>query len=286
MFGINARRAGSIIIPAYNEAGSIARCLSSLLRDARPGEFELIVVCNGCTDETAAIARGFGEGVRVLELAEGSKTAAVNAGNAAASCDSRLYVDADLELSTANARALLDAVSRDGWLAAVGRMELDLAGAPALLRQYYSVWLQNGYLAQGKFGGAYALSREGREFAGPLPRVINDDEYLRRKLPAARVCLLPDCSFKARPPRTFRDLYKVRCRVHRGNRQLDAMGLVTRRVKSGWNVLALGWRNPRLIPGVAAYIVLNALARRAADPVKTGWERDESSRRPAVTGRA
>jgi glycosyltransferase involved in cell wall biosynthesis len=182
----------SVIIPAYNEASGIARCLTALLRDARPGEFEVIVVCNGCTDDTAQIARGFGKAVRVLELTEGNKTLALNAGNAAARAHPRLYLDGDLELSTRDARALL-AAARDGrWLAAVGRMQLDLNGASLLLRHYYAVWALNGYLSRGKFGGAYALSKEGVELAGVLPRVINDDEYVRRKIPADKVCFLPE----------------------------------------------------------------------------------------------
>jgi glycosyltransferase involved in cell wall biosynthesis len=277
--------AGSIIIPAYNEAAGIARCLLALMRDARPGEFEVIVVANGCTDGTAQIARGFGERIRVLELAEGSKTAAVNAGNAAAGHDARLYLDADLELSTANARALLAVVADGTWQAAVGNMELDLSGTSALLRQYYAVWALNGYLSRGKFGGAYALSRAGRELAGPLPRVINDDEYIRRKIPADQVCLLPQCSFTARAPRTFRDLYKVRCRVHRGNRQLEAMGLAASRQPVGRRMLAAALRKPGLWAGLAAYLLVNALARHAASSGASGWERDESTRR-VLEGRA
>ena len=59
---------------------------------------------------------------------------------------------------------------------------------------------------------------------GVLPRVINDDEYVRRQIPAGQVTFVPQCSFVARVPRTFTDLLKVRRRVHRGNRQLAQMG--------------------------------------------------------------
>ncbi|MCU0790457.1 MAG: glycosyltransferase [Nitratireductor sp.] len=286
MPAIESGCAGSVIIPAYNEEAGIVRCLSALLRSAHVGEFEVIVVCNGCTDRTAAVARAFGRGVRVLELAEGCKTAAINAGNAVAGHQARLYLDADLELSTANARALLSAVREGGWLAAVGRMKLDLSGAPALLRQYYAVWAFNGYLARGKFGGAYALSAEGREIAGPLPRVINDDEYMRRKIPAERVCHLSGCSFTAHAPKTIRDLYKVRRRVHRGNRQLAAMGLKAEAGEGSGSLVATALRKPRLWAGLAAYVAINLLARRSPGPVEAAWERDESTRQQAVAGQA
>ena len=60
------------------------------------------------------------------------------------------------------------------------------AQAPWLLRQYYAVWMRQAYLANGKFGGAYALSEAGCRQVGILPPVINDDEYVRRRIPEDR----------------------------------------------------------------------------------------------------
>jgi GT2 family glycosyltransferase len=51
----------SIIIPAYNEESYLGRCLESLKRQTYPGgRVEVIVVDNGSTDTTPAIARGHG----------------------------------------------------------------------------------------------------------------------------------------------------------------------------------------------------------------------------------
>ena len=46
----------SIVIAAYNEAGVIGRCLDALLSGADPGEFDVTVVANGCTDATEQVA--------------------------------------------------------------------------------------------------------------------------------------------------------------------------------------------------------------------------------------
>ena len=46
----------SVVIPAHDEEAVIERCLGTLLADARAGEVEVVVVCNGCTDDTAARA--------------------------------------------------------------------------------------------------------------------------------------------------------------------------------------------------------------------------------------
>src|SRR5215813_6453429 len=74
---------GAVIIPAYNEAAVIKRTLAPLSQAAVEGLIELIVVCNGCADDTADVARSV-PGVEVIELEQGSKPAALNAGDEAA----------------------------------------------------------------------------------------------------------------------------------------------------------------------------------------------------------
>jgi glycosyltransferase involved in cell wall biosynthesis len=69
----------SVVVAAHNEAAVIDRCLASLVA---PG-VQVIVAANGCTDDTAAIARRT-PGVEVVELATPSKIAALNAGDARA----------------------------------------------------------------------------------------------------------------------------------------------------------------------------------------------------------
>ena len=83
----------SVIIPAYNEASVIDRCLSAMLADARPGELEIVVVANNCSDDTAARARRHGELVKVVETPIGSKIHALNLG------DRRYEATVELEVS-------------------------------------------------------------------------------------------------------------------------------------------------------------------------------------------
>ena len=49
----------SVIIPAHNEEKYIKRCIDSIKRSAEmfPGNVEIIVVCNRCTDRTEQIAK-------------------------------------------------------------------------------------------------------------------------------------------------------------------------------------------------------------------------------------
>ena len=94
----------SVIVPASNEEAYIGPCLTALFASTPvPGGAEVIVVANGCRDATAARARAMeaaaraaGWGFLVLDLAQGGKPNALNAGDAAATGDLRAYLDADV----------------------------------------------------------------------------------------------------------------------------------------------------------------------------------------------
>ena len=49
-----------VIVPARNEARLIADTLRSLQNQSYKGDYEILVVDNGSTDNTAEIARSFG----------------------------------------------------------------------------------------------------------------------------------------------------------------------------------------------------------------------------------
>ncbi len=83
----------SAIIPAYNEAARIGAVLEPVL--AAPSIHEVIVVDDGSTDGTAAVAARYG--VKVVRLPENrGKGAALVAGAREAQGDVLLFLDADL----------------------------------------------------------------------------------------------------------------------------------------------------------------------------------------------
>jgi glycosyltransferase involved in cell wall biosynthesis len=61
--GVGSDLRFSVVIPAYNEAGFIGDCLRSLVGQDFGGGYEVIVVDNNSTDDTAAIARSYGVAV-------------------------------------------------------------------------------------------------------------------------------------------------------------------------------------------------------------------------------
>jgi dolichyl-phosphate beta-glucosyltransferase len=96
---------GSLVIPAYNEQSRIDACVRGVAEwlSGRPGglDWEVLVVDDGSTDETAARARreaeSHGVPVRVISFPENrGKGAAIRAGVLEARGDPILVSDADL----------------------------------------------------------------------------------------------------------------------------------------------------------------------------------------------
>ncbi len=84
----------SVIIPALNEEKFLSDCLESLINQDYEGEYEIIVVDNGSTDNTANIARNFG--AKVIPCSERKCVSYVRQVGADAACgDIIAQADAD-----------------------------------------------------------------------------------------------------------------------------------------------------------------------------------------------
>ena len=104
----------TIAVPAYNAAGTLEKCLDSFLEDAFRGRLEVVVVNDGSTDATEAIARAYQarrpEVFRLLCQENGGHGSAVNAGLAAARGKYFRIVDADDWVNPEGLEALLRAM--------------------------------------------------------------------------------------------------------------------------------------------------------------------------------
>lgn len=85
----------SVIIPAHNEESYLPRTLEALRRQ-NYGWFEVIVVANGCTDRTAAVARGRCQ--RLIVLSQKGLGVARNLGARMARGELLVFLDADTTL--------------------------------------------------------------------------------------------------------------------------------------------------------------------------------------------
>jgi O-antigen biosynthesis protein len=108
----------SVIVPAYNAASTLARCIESLKRLRYPAP-EIIVVDDGSSDSSAAIAES--AGVRTVRLPHRGLAAARNAGLAEARGRIVAFIDADAEADCDWLYHLAEAITRRNAAAAGGQ---------------------------------------------------------------------------------------------------------------------------------------------------------------------
>jgi glycosyltransferase involved in cell wall biosynthesis len=83
----------SVVIPAYNEEKLIRACLESLLKQDYTGEYEVVVVDNGCRDRTKKIALNMG--AKVIDCPSKGVSNARQAGAVSAQGEIVVQADAD-----------------------------------------------------------------------------------------------------------------------------------------------------------------------------------------------
>lgn len=274
-------------MPAYNEERVISRCLAHMLQDAQPGEFEIIVVCNGCQDATAARAREFeAHGVTVIETKIPSKTHALNVGDAAAINFPRLYVDADIQLSTHTIRRVIDLFQKDERvLLSAPRPYVDFSKSDARVRAFYRVWTKLPYFTEALVGsGVYAFSKEGRAHFGVFPDIIADDEYARRIVKADRR-RSSGGTFIISAPTSFESLIDVQTRARAGTYELEKNfpELKTCCTTSPRRTMKIIAKTPSMWLDAPIYLAVMFAGKLRAHKKLAGkaahaWNRDETAR--------
>lgn len=275
---------GSVIIPAHNEAAVIGRCLEALFDGIEAPELDVIVVCNGCSDDTAGQVRAGGHHVRVLELPEGSKPAALRAGDAAAAHFPRLYLDADVVLPGPVARLLLQRLG-EGAVAARPPIRYETDRASRLVRRYYRARTRIPAVLGSLWGaGVYGLSEAGRRRFDVFPDLVGDDLWVDRHFDRSEVDVLDCAPVLVAVPRRPRDLVAVLCRTYRGKCEPQpSTDVGERRTLNATlrDLLELLFRGPGAAVDATIYGAFAVAGRLALVMTPSGglrWERDESSR--------
>jgi glycosyltransferase involved in cell wall biosynthesis len=278
----------SIVIPAHNEASVIARTLKAMTEGAEPREFDIVVVCNGCNDDTAKEARRFAPLVRVIETNVASKPHALNLGDQAAVGFPRVYADADVILTPEVIRALARRLEKGDVFAVAPTANIDLSGCSWAVRACYDI---RSYLPSAQQGiggsGVYALSAAGRARFLEFPAITADDGFVRIQFKEEERATLSSVSSTVFPPRRIKQLIATKTRSHYGSYELAA------RFPEGWKhrgesnlkTLVRLFVYPQLWAKLAVYCFVTVIAkRRAQQRMRVGaaaWERDKTSRATA-----
>lgn len=275
----------SVVIPAYNEAAVIGRCIERLFEQQELDQLEIVVVPNGCHDDTAEIARGFGDRVTVIELEEGSKINALNAGDKACTLFPRVYLDADIELSVDCLARCHDAL-KNGCLAVSPTAHFVTTDSGFIIRNFYEAWGRTPYHSDGHMlgSGFYAMSEEGRARFDWFPPIIADDGYAHQLFTRDERRTLTNCTFNVFAPKNIKGLIAIKTRSRLGSLELTAKGYAPREEHgegtTKGSMLASLFRHPI---SSSIYITLKMATRiRANQQFKKRrfdvWERDESAR--------
>jgi glycosyltransferase involved in cell wall biosynthesis len=129
----------SIVVPAHNESERLCETLENYVESFdhfSNGDYEIIVVCNGCEDNTPQLAEEFARRnnhIKVVKVTERiGKGGAIKVGLKSASGAVCLFADADGSTSPEECEKLISAV-RDGCEVAIGSRKVK--GSKILLRQ-------------------------------------------------------------------------------------------------------------------------------------------------------
>jgi cellulose synthase/poly-beta-1,6-N-acetylglucosamine synthase-like glycosyltransferase len=235
----------SIVVSAYNEGANIARRLRELTGLLTTAELdgEVIVVSDGSTDATAAIAQTHARGsIRVLELPDHvGKAAALSAGCAAARNEVIVFADVRQTWAPDALQRLLENFTDPAVGAVSGNLVVEsapgvLAGVGLYWR--FEKWLrvQESQLVS-MVGVTGAISAVRHEFFQPIPcGTILDDVHwpLQVVMQGHRVVYEEGARAYDRWPKCTRDEFRRKTRTLCGNFQLLT------RLPAAF----LPWRNP------------------------------------------
>jgi glycosyltransferase involved in cell wall biosynthesis len=276
----------SVVIPAHNESSVIADLLHSLTDGCVADEMQIVVVCNGCSDDTAEVARSFGPPVTVVESAIASKASALRLGDEIATGFPRFYVDADVLLSLDSLRMVADVLRRGPWLAAAPQLRVDLSRCSRLVRAYYAIWTRLPYHASGMIGsGVYAMSQAGRSRFDVFPDIISDDGFARLQFGPEERTSVEGAVFTIRAPATLPALMRIKTRSQKGAVQLlyAFPELARNDVRDYKGSLADILRDPREWANCCVYLYVIVVTKLRAYWLNYSqdlgeWERDDTSR--------
>ncbi len=283
----------SVVIAAHNEEDVLGRCLDALLPASQPRELEIVVVCNGCTDRTADVAREYGNDVRVIETPKASKTAALNLGDASCLGFSAVLCRrgrhrSRLHRCGGSPRRLAEGDA----LAASPVMDVDLRGSSLAVRAYYRIWERLAVCPRG-----HDRRRRVRALGGRPPTLRRVPRGDRRRRIRPHRCSAPASAFAsmARPVRVYAPGGFSGSRTHQDPeppRPVPAQAALPRPRRGRADDEVLPQRDlddRRSTVALAGRDVLrgrrSSRSRRRARRQLTSiddyvWERDRSSRRP------
>jgi glycosyltransferase involved in cell wall biosynthesis len=286
-------RGFSVVIPAHNESAVIERTLRSILSNRLDRLLQIVVVANGCTDDTADRARAVAreatrEDVRieVIDTPVGNKIHALNLGDRAARHFPRAFLDADIEMSGDLLQRVADTFERDAQARIIAPdVRYVFPGKNPFLAGYYRLWQSLPYVKRNTMArGFYAIDEKLHERFVEFPQLTADDKFIRNLTTPDERRLVGGAYTRVHLPETLNDLLKVKTRWTFGNLELaerkPELNVNDRGEHDGAAAFVLA--RPGLWIHLPMFLYVYWYTRRAAQRKlrerRSGWERDQSTR--------
>ncbi len=272
----------SVIVPAHNEANVIRTCLDSLVN--QPGLDTLIVACNGCTDDTAAIVQHEYPQAICLDIALPSKVNALNEAEKYITSWPVFYIDADTRLSPNAIEVITQALAEGKTLLAAPEPVIDTRHSSWWVKQYYRTWLQLPYIREGVVATcSYVITEQGHERFERFPEVINDDGFVRCLFSREERRNIPGAQIFITAPKDLASLIKIKTRARLGNMQLAALKQCKRFDQKPYGrIMQERLLSKEFIPVLVYLFIATAIRMRAAKQFQNLqsyiWEKDQTSR--------
>jgi len=269
----------SVVIPTHDRRDAVMRLLRALRRqDPVPGGFEVVIVADGCADETVEAVRKLDTGFpcAVLEQSASGPAAARNRGAAHATGDILLFLDDDVEPrpGVLRAHAEFHAQVADGI--GIGYLEPLVTARGffgVVLRGWWESMFEESrrpghrYVYSDLLSGHCSLERRAFERLGgfdPTLRSHEDYELGYRALAAGmNLRFLPDATAVHHEASELRKTF--RRKVDDG---IADVSLLQRYPALGVSLPLARGRAPGLVGGVATHLA--AISPRAGDGVAAG----------------
>jgi glycosyltransferase involved in cell wall biosynthesis len=214
----------TIIIAAYNESSVIRQTLARLEENNLLDQYQILVVCNGCTDNTEEIVRNEFSNVHCHSIPNASKALAIRHAESLNPGFPRLYLDADIILSAEGAASLI-ALIRDQESAAllIPSSKILTSSSSTAVQRFYRYWYSTRHVQDSGYGaGTYLLNQQGRARFGRWPDLVADDAFIRSQFSFDEIRLEKSINVDVKAPKNLCSLIKVKTRSKFGNIELKA----------------------------------------------------------------
>jgi hypothetical protein len=218
----------TVVIMIHNGERVLADTLASILAQDNPRQFNVLAVCNGCTDTSSDIAQQFQDAMRhsgieyrVINLKEGGRARSLNSVRGLIR-GHMICIDQDARLSKNCVSGLIAALNAGRHFATP---ELRVVSNTSwIVAKYFEFWSGIPYVVKSPSTiGVYAVAASVWARLPPLPHIHSDDKFVRLATDVNSRTVVKGETYSVNAPQSLGSLIAARRRYAGGNAEIAAL---------------------------------------------------------------